>query len=76
MEQQYNWNELSQEQQTMVCQVHANAMGRKPQNATIKRIFNLGTPAVILGENNGEKYCRIAPQSVQIMKLLIREYLK
>ncbi len=74
MEQQFKWCELEEEQQLFVCASHSYAFGLKPENLNVRRVFDLGTPDVVLGHQDGKAYCRIAPQSKDVMKLLFREY--
>jgi hypothetical protein len=75
------WDELTYKETEWVLASHASPLGLSWTNErhmrTMRRIFCLGRPRVIIGydDNGGPLYCRIHADSVDMMRLLIRQYL-
>lgn len=69
-----NWEQLSERQQKMVAQAHAESF-KTPKLETMLRVFNLGNPIIVIGKKDGSTYCRIHPESVDVMVLLTNSYL-
>lgn len=77
---QKNWHELTGDEITYCIVSHCAALKLSPKNVhhlrSVSRIFNLGSPKIIFGYKDGKpNYCRIAAESADVMKLLIRQYL-
>ncbi len=68
-----NWQDADESHEACVIMSHAAALKTKDFE-TLKRIFALGNPDIIFGDKLS--YCRIAKQSIDLMKLLIGNYLK
>lgn len=78
-EQVYRWEELSEQQVRIVVAIHAHGFASqglpmpKSKLGTLARLFELGRPKIVFGP--GHKYCRIHQDSVDVMKVITREYL-
>ena len=71
----YEWSQLTAPQQTVVIEVHAKMLGVDIDVLT--RIFNLGNPRIVIViKKNRINQCRVHADSVDVMKLLIRNYAK
>jgi hypothetical protein len=68
-----NWQDADESHEACVIMSHAAAFKTKDFD-TLKRIFNLGNPDIIFGDKLS--YCRVAKQSVQLMTILTKQYLK
>lgn len=68
-----NWQQADEAHEACVILSHAAGFKTKDFD-TLKRIFDIGNPDMIFG--NKLSYCRIAKQSVGLMKILIEAYLK
>lgn len=68
-----NWQQCDEAHEACVIMSHAAALKTKDFD-TLKRIFNLGNPDIIFGDELS--YCRVAKQSVQLMTMLTQAYLK
>lgn len=71
------WEKMDQQDKEAVLAAHGSLSKNKE---LLMRIFNLGRPKVIMGmridgNNKQVLYCRIAPESVEVMRVLTREYL-
>lgn len=68
---------LPERQQSFVVLAHGTAfkLSSGLQTATLKKIFEIGNPNIVIGEDQGKPYCRIERDSVDVMKVLMREYL-
>jgi hypothetical protein len=72
-----SFQDLPKESQKAVCGAHADALNLgKKESATLQRIFKLGNPNIVIGPDaNAPTYFRIAEESVDVMKVITREYL-
>lgn len=66
-----NWQALEEHQEGFVILAHAAAL-KTNDYLTLTRIFNLGNPEIIFGDD----YCRVAKESVDLMNMLTLQYLK
>jgi len=73
----YTFSEMPEQKQKFVLISHFIAMELRStkQMDILKRIFSLGNPKIVFGINGEKPYCRIAKESVEVMQLLIRNYL-
>lgn len=69
----YHWEDLPEELQHYVVKAHATAAGVRA--GKLEKIFEVGKPAIVIGVNDENMYCRIAAQSVDVMKVLTKNYL-
>ncbi len=65
------WDDLTEGQQYAVAFVLAKGLQSTPRK--LQPLLNVGKPQIIFGA--GFKYCRIHPDSVDVMTVIIREYL-
>jgi hypothetical protein len=70
-EQVFCWEDLTEDVQQTVAIVHAEPLGVKPEK--ILRLFKLGHPKIVIGPEF--KYLRIHAESVDVMKIILRQYL-
>lgn len=67
----FTWEALSEDQVAMVIAAHRMLAPRKQQ--LLRRLFDLGRPKIVFGPQY--KYCRIHHDSVEVMKIITRQYL-
>lgn len=73
IEKHLHWDELSDLQKQGVIAAHGVLTNDK---AHLYRLFELGRPHVVIGYHGERmKYCRIDTPSVEVMKIITREYL-
>lgn len=71
----FRFQELPKANKEIVCEAHARVLGTTAKK--LLPIFNLGNPLIVVGSrDNGTMYCRIHPESVDVVKTLIKNYLK
>lgn len=68
-----NWRTLEEYQEAMVVMAHAAPLRTKKIDL-LRRIFSIGNPEIIFAGDFS--YCRIAAESVDLMKMLIKKYLR
>jgi hypothetical protein len=71
------WEELEHREINAVIAVHAKGL-RLHKNSTdkLRRIFDLTRPKIVLGYKDGIlNYCRVASESVEVLKIAIRTYM-
>lgn len=74
----YAWDLMTGAQRHMVIAEHCiafKAAGKKVKLDYMERIFELGKPKCVIGIVNGKPITRIEAESVEIMKLIMNEYL-
>ena len=69
----HEWDELNDGQKILVTEAHSQKMNGR-QRKTLYRIFNLGKPKIVFVGNMEQ--CRIHESSVDVIKVLVRQYLK
>lgn len=74
------WIDLTEGETFMCLAAHTQAVNLNWKNArhmaTMRRIFDLGSPKIVFGYKDGEmNYCRIHENSADVIKILIRQYL-
>lgn len=78
-ETKYHWSELPLDKQNLVVRVHLQAWRKAGIITTFshfRRLFNLGNPFIVWGEHEDRSaYCRIAEESIDVMKVITREYI-
>ncbi|HEY3406446.1 MAG TPA: hypothetical protein VGK59_23825 [Ohtaekwangia sp.] len=67
----YKWYELSADRQQVVALVHAKAFKCSPKK--MLTLFEIGRPTIVFGPQHN--YCRIHPESVDVMKVITKQYL-
>lgn len=68
------WDVMDEKHQAMAIAAHAVMLRTRPsQRETVYRIFELGKPMIVFGADDA--YCRIHETSVEVMKVLIKNYL-
>jgi hypothetical protein len=67
----FTWEALSQDQVAMVIAAHSKIAPRKKE--LLRRLFDLGRPKIVFGPQY--KYCRIHHDSVEVMKIITKQYL-
>lgn len=73
-EKQLAWEELSDLEKEGVAAAHREAL--KTSQAHLLRLMELGRPKVVIGyQGKRMKYCRIDPASVDVMKVILTNYL-
>lgn len=65
------WQEMNDNE--IACAVCCHAAGFKKPIDHIRRLFDLGNPTIIFGEKLS--YCRIAKESLPVMKIILDNYL-
>lgn len=68
-----NWQDLDETHEAVVILSHAHAFKTREFD-TLKRIFNVGNPDIIFGDNL--EYCRVAKHNVMLMNMITSLYLK
>jgi len=76
----FHWQELDSRQKVAVLAAHASLSNDRD---TLERLFELGKPTIVMGtyavSENGKSvnryYCRIADESVEVMKIITKAYL-
>jgi hypothetical protein len=68
-----NWQAMDEAQESMVLCCHAAALKTRDFD-TLRGLFNLGNPEIIFGEKLS--YCRVAKESIELMIMLTKTYLK
>jgi hypothetical protein len=74
MEKEISWDDLESADQVMVITAYCQLLKTEKSDIML-RIFNLGNPKIVIGQNGENAYCRVHKDSVDIIKLLIRQYL-
>lgn len=73
VEQTQEWDQLTEALQKIVVEVHRGIIPTDLH--TLMRIFNLGRPVIVLGfDGRSLKQCRIHETSVDVMKVLVKNY--
>ena len=76
---QMKWHDMSEGLQMATVASHQlswEKAGVKRSTDFILRLFNLGSPTIIHGKTaQGAFYCRIAPESLNVMNVIIKNYL-
>lgn len=78
-EETFDWGKMSGEQQAMCIASYTEAYklnGLKTSHDTVRRIFQLGNPKMIIGMANEKPYVNISRESVEVMKLLFTQYIE
>lgn len=70
------WGCLSDDDKGMIVDSLAKAFKIPTAKAgTLKRIFDLAKPGVVLGKSDTGAYCRISEDSREVVSVLMKEYL-
>jgi len=69
------WDEISESDKVQLTFNMVQAL-KVPNNKsdTLKRIFDLAKPGIVLGRNESGAYCRLSPDSKEIVELLMKNY--
>lgn len=68
------WADMEEKHKAMAIAAHAVILGTAPsKRETIYKIFEMGKPLIVFGQDY--TYCRIHEASVEVMKVLIKNYL-
>jgi hypothetical protein len=67
----FTWEALSDDQVAMVIAAHRKLAPRN--QPLLRRLFDLGRPKIVFGPQYD--YCRIHHDSVEVMKVITRQYL-
>jgi hypothetical protein len=70
------FHELDEETQRFVVLAHAVPLKATNKLEKLLRLFNLGNPQIIIGGKGLDRYCRVAPESVSVMTIITKSYLK
>lgn len=75
MEHVFRFRDLAEVNKEIVCEAHAKALGTTAKQ--LLPIFTLGNPLIVVGSrDNDTMYCRVHGESVDVVKVLIKNYLR
>jgi hypothetical protein len=70
------WQDLKESDKETIVDSLSQAFGiPKKKAATLKRIFDLGKPGIVMGERDKKAYCRLEESSREVITVLMKNYL-